>query len=230
MSIYDYIIYGGGPTGLTLAYLLGRNKMKVLLVEKENKLGGCWKVDWIDNKYFSEHSPRVLTDNHMFISLLKNINFNYKQKTVNTYGNIFQTNIKILSFFFKNLTFSDKIKFIRSRILGVKNQTVAEWMDENNISIKGRKAFTIFSIVVANSPDKLLMSEIINEGSIPLMFHQFTDNEEWVNLMEQELISNNVDIIKNATLSSFIIENNIIKSSIIQDNNIIVNEIGRAHV
>lgn len=230
MNIYDYIIYGGGPTGLTLAYLLGRNKKKVLLVEKENKLGGCWKVDWIDNKYFSEHSPRVLTYNHMFMTLLKKINFDYKNKTVNTYGNIFQTNYKIFSFFFKNTSFSDKIKFMRSRILGVKKQTVSEWMDENNISTEGQKALTIFSIVVANSPDKLLMSEILNEGSGLLMFYQFKNNEEWIELMEKELISNNVDIIKNATLLNFTNENNIIKSAIITQNNNNITINGNIHL
>ena len=55
MGIYDTIIVGGGPVGLTLAtYLTG----KVLLIDHES-IGGCHKVRRQENSLFAEHGPRV---------------------------------------------------------------------------------------------------------------------------------------------------------------------------
>ena len=55
------VIFGGGPTGLRLVDKLSEIKdCQIELYEKEDKLGGCWKVDWED-KYYKEHSQRVMT-------------------------------------------------------------------------------------------------------------------------------------------------------------------------
>ena len=40
MGIYDYIIVGGGISGLFMAYKLGETNKDVLLVESTNMLGG----------------------------------------------------------------------------------------------------------------------------------------------------------------------------------------------
>ena len=44
-------IFGGGPTGLRLADKLSIEGHTIELHDKENKLGGCWKVDW-ENGYY----------------------------------------------------------------------------------------------------------------------------------------------------------------------------------
>lgn len=200
MKIYDYIIYGAGPTGMTLAYLLAKNNKSVCLVEKEDKIGGCWKVEWKNGKYFTEHAPRVLLENNSsFFKLLYQIGFNYKNETVSTYGTLFETNKKILYFFWKHLKLSDYLKII-SGTFNLKNLTVSEWLDKINISESGRKAFTIFSILLANSPDKLLVSELFESSSFPVMFLQFIDNEKWINLLANELVKLKVDIFLHHSL------------------------------
>ena len=221
--MYDYVIYGAGPTGLTLAYHLSKNN-KVLLIEKENKIGGCWKVEWEQDKYFTEHSPRVIVDTlfkcNPFFKLLKMINYDYKKDLRNTYGNIFQTNMKLLSFFLKNLTFMDKLKLL-ILLLSKKiyKLTVTEYCDILKISNKGRRCLTIFSLLLANTPDKLLMSELYGSSGIP-MFYQFSDNEKWLNIMEQTLINQNVTIMKNTTVTKLNVNNNkIISSEIISNDN-----------
>jgi len=38
----EVIIIGGGVAGLTCGCLLAKNGLKVLLIEKNQKVGGCW--------------------------------------------------------------------------------------------------------------------------------------------------------------------------------------------
>jgi all-trans-retinol 13,14-reductase len=45
---YDIIIAGGGAGGLLTALALTANGKKVLVVEKENRLGGVWHGYWVD--------------------------------------------------------------------------------------------------------------------------------------------------------------------------------------
>ena len=55
-----YIVVGSGPSGLSLAYTLAKNDFEVVLIEKDNQLGGSWNSQWKDKLYFTENSPRVL--------------------------------------------------------------------------------------------------------------------------------------------------------------------------
>jgi len=74
---YDYIIIGGGPTGLSLAWYLSQQKKKVLIVEKEKEIGGCHRVQRIDG-LFTEHGPRVYSDIYLnFIDLLEDMGLKY---------------------------------------------------------------------------------------------------------------------------------------------------------
>lgn len=61
---YDYVIVGGGPTGLTLALYLSKYHFTVAVVEKESSLGGCHSVKRVDG-LFTEHGPRVYLENYL---------------------------------------------------------------------------------------------------------------------------------------------------------------------
>ena len=57
----DCIICGGGPSGLMCARDLALNKVKVLLVEKNNYLGGgFWIGGYLMNKVVIEESAREI--------------------------------------------------------------------------------------------------------------------------------------------------------------------------
>ena len=68
---YDYVIIGGGPSGLALSYLLALRKKKCIIIEKEPFLGGCHRVYRL-NGYFTEHSPRIYSSTYInTINMLK---------------------------------------------------------------------------------------------------------------------------------------------------------------
>ena len=79
--MWDFIIIGAGPTGLTLAWFL-RNlgpEIKILVIERENSIGGCHRVKRV-NGLFTEHGPRIYLDNYRtFIALLKDMGLDFNQ-------------------------------------------------------------------------------------------------------------------------------------------------------
>lgn len=195
-EIYDYAIYGGGPTGLFLSYLLG-DKYKIILIEKETKLGGCWKEEWVNGKYYSEHSPRVFMNNDSFIfDIFREIGMDKENDFVDTYGNILQTNFKLGKFFINELNLFDKIKLILALFSDHKNLTFQEWMNKNNISKRGQDALRILCITVANVPEKILASEIFNMTNGFVHFIQHKEPEKWINLIKKKLKDKKVTIIK----------------------------------
>ena len=74
------IIIGGGPSGLALAQCLCDN-YKILIIEKEPEIGGChrvFRVDYKDEKIFTEHSPRIYSTSYKnFELILKNMNTSF---------------------------------------------------------------------------------------------------------------------------------------------------------
>lgn len=84
MTVYDYVIVGGGPAGLTLAQCMAHAGKTVALVDKNDQLGGCHRVDRVDpttqklpepdmkmplpvsetKGIFTEHGPRAYFSNY----------------------------------------------------------------------------------------------------------------------------------------------------------------------
>jgi protoporphyrinogen oxidase len=74
-NIYDCIIVGAGPAGLTFATLADKN-IKIMIIDKDKVIGGCHKVNrqkYENEYYFSEHGPRVYFDNYMNFKTILNI-------------------------------------------------------------------------------------------------------------------------------------------------------------
>ena len=84
--MYDYIIVGAGPTGLTLALYLAKLNKKIIVIEKENTIGGIHRVKR-ENGLFTEHGPRIYLNNleHLSNNYLQNIIINYYLLLVNLF-------------------------------------------------------------------------------------------------------------------------------------------------
>lgn len=80
-TIYDYIIIGAGPAGLTSATILSELGKKILIVEKNNTIGGCHTVKRVNvdgEMLFTEHGPRIYSKTYKtFIRLLKLMNMEF---------------------------------------------------------------------------------------------------------------------------------------------------------
>lgn len=73
MENYDVVIIGGGITGLTAAHRLSKEKLKVLVLEKEKELGGALRSYKINDYYIEESYHHVFEDSFDFINLLKEL-------------------------------------------------------------------------------------------------------------------------------------------------------------
>jgi len=77
--IYDYVIIGGGPSGLTMAYYLNKFDKKCVVIDSNNSLGGCHRVERVDG-LFCEHSPRIYSDSYLNTNkLLNNMNIRFDE-------------------------------------------------------------------------------------------------------------------------------------------------------
>ncbi len=131
---YDYVIIGGGPTGLTCAYILGKLNKKCLLVDQNDSIGGCHRVTRTNN-LFSEHGPRIYSSAYKnTINLLKSMNIKFDDLFVPYTFSL--SNVQTKS----NMTTSEIISFIfefSKLVFGIndsKQITVKQFMINNNFS------------------------------------------------------------------------------------------------
>jgi len=206
MKIFDYIIIGGGPTGIVASYFLAQQNHKILLLEHSSHLGGCWYTD-MTNGYMIEHSPKVIgTSSHPhFIQFIKQLDVPFD--TYNVYSNIM---LKLVKFFISNTTIHDLTRLIKICSLRYYkfpfqyHQSVTDWMKNNSISPMGTRMITKLCIALANIPDKLAIGVLIDSLiSNPITeFVQLKRPNEWIERATDELVRMNVDIRFNTTVHS----------------------------
>lgn len=135
---YDYVIVGGGPTGLTLALYLSKYQQRVALLEKEDSLGGCHAVKRVDG-LFTEHGPRVYLDNYLtFQQLLQEeLGTSYQELfTPYHYGNA-----DFAATLFRTLTMREMVVFATALLTlqeSDKQRTFASFLEEHRFSEKAQ--------------------------------------------------------------------------------------------
>jgi len=212
MKKYDYIIIGGGPTGLTLAYLLSKNNYSVGLFEKENYLGGCHGVHRIDG-LFSEHGPRIYIDNYlMFQELLKEFGtsfydlftpyqFGLSDSIKEAYNNLSIREIIILglAFLFLNNSY--------------KKISLEDFCNTHNFSQKAKLFLDrIGRLTDGGGADKYTFYsflQILNQNSLYTIYQPKLPNDIGLfKIWEKVLKSQQVDIYLNTPVEKFIYNTN----------------------
>lgn len=214
-----YVIVGGGPTGLSLAYFLSnKKKIQIELYEKDRQLGGSWNSQWI-NKYWSENAPRVLAYSNNTKLFLNEIGLS--DTDVETiYGNFLKSNFKIFSFIKKYFTMNDYFIFLLAIIkykFNMINITVQEWFYISGLSEKAKKAIEIICITVCDRPDNTNINDFFCSIG-PVNLTQFKDSNKWHELIENKLIrSGNVKIFKYTEVVKLNQKNNQIISMVVKN-------------
>ena len=200
------VIIGGGPTGMRLADKLSQENNEIILLEKRDKLGGCWRIDWEDNKYFTEHSPRVMSTNyHNTLKLVKELNLEDPYR--NVYGDQFSSMVMFVSYTLKNMSILDIMKFLKGMysVSELDMRTVEEWIDDNNITTTGKKSIKNLAMSLATTTDILsayIFFKTIYEGFGSGKFIQFKDGDLWIKLWEKKLKRQGVKIYKSREVLS----------------------------
>lgn len=187
MVEYDYIVVGGGPTGITLATMLANTKYNTLLLESESSLGGNWKIDWENDTYLTEHSPKVLfSTNRLFFQLLDRIG--YHSYTLNpVYGRF--GNWKVVKKMWSELSFRDMAQMVRLMTTNTQhidpNQTLEDWSKRTaKLSLSGDRFLRTMTIVMANTYDKVSVRAFVHFVAVdPGIFFnlvQLDRPNEWI--------------------------------------------------
>ena len=200
----DYVIVGGGPSGLSLAYILAKHNYKVSLIEKDNLLGGSWKQEWVD-KYFTENSPRVLGGVGCHMDFLYEIGMN-ETDFDSIYGNFIQTNLKIFQFIRDYFDIFDYCIFLIELIIyrfRSSNMVLQEWLDTSSLSSKAKQAIRIISITICDTPINTNLFDFFGSLSSGANLIQMKNPNQWVNILEDTFKQNsNISVFKNTKVIS----------------------------
>jgi len=215
MEVYDYAIIGGGPCGMTLAWILSSQNKKVILIEKEESLGGCHRVKRVDD-YFTEHSPRVYSDAFMsFKQILFDMGINFNNIfTEYKVGVSHIDNMTILS-----LSMKEKIVLIKALFISLfnynygKNISMKTFMKENNFTDNSSDYIDrVCRLTDGASSEKYTLFqflELLNQNLFYKLYQPKHPNDrELFFLWENKLLENNVKILLNSQIINFTVNNN----------------------
>ncbi len=224
---YDYIIIGGGPTGMTLAHLLSKYNKKVAIIEKEKELGGCHSVKRVDN-LFSEHGPRIYFDNYlMFQRILKDIGYKFddlfvpysfgKYDTFNTvFSKLSYSELFHLGFAFLTLNDSyKKISLMEFMKFKHFSPSSIDLLDRLGRLTDGGTAneYTLYSFL-----------QILNQNFLYKIYQPKLPNDVgFINIWENYLVNNGVDIYTDSIIENISFNNNKITKIITNSNELIAN-------
>jgi hypothetical protein len=231
---YDYVIVGGGPTGMTIAWILSNQKKKVLLIEKDEVLGGCHKVLRV-NGYFTEHGPRIYSNSFlMFIELLADMDIAftdlfipYKSKPTDIDDKTIQINNKINL----NLTFNEIMALLLAFLKLIVNKdygrtvSIKDFMKKNNFSENSydfieRLCLLSDGATIDNYTLFQFLQYINKQFFYSLYQPKIPNDRGLIKVWTEKLLKNNVKILLNSKVIKIDVQNNNVSKLIINENGI----------
>jgi hypothetical protein len=209
MRKYDYIIVGGGPTGLALAQLLS-NTASVLLVEKRDYLGGCHGVTRTNAGMMTEHGPRIYIDNFfMFTKLLHDmgvefddlfVKYNFSTATMMLEALRVLTAREMAALGWSFVTLNDSFKSV----------TLMEYLSSHHFSKASIDILDrIGRLTDGGSADTYTLFsflQILNQNFLYGIYQPRVPNDVGLfRTWERALAGRGVDIMKHAAITEFIV-------------------------
>ena len=209
---YDYIIVGGGPSGLALAQVLSLSHadLRILLVEKRDYLGGCHGVTRVHDGMMTEHGPRIYIDNFlMFTQLLNDMDVQFNDLFVKynfSTATMMLEAVKVLSLreiatlFWSFMTLNDSFKAV----------TLLEYLSSHNFSKASIDILDrIGRLTDGGSADTYTLFsflQILNQNFLYGIYQPRVPNDVGLfRIWEDALLKRGVAIMKHAEIERFII-------------------------
>lgn len=204
-----------------------KSKKKVILIEKDEVLGGCHKVLRV-NGYFTEHGPRVYSNSFlMFIEILSDMNIAFTDLFIPY--NFKHTNIDnktILSLNFNEIMalLSAFLKLIVNKEHG-KTVSIKDFMIENNFSESSYDYIERLCLLTdgATIEDYTLFQflQLVNQQLFYSLFQPKLPNDKGlIKIWTNKLLENNVKILVNSQVIKIDVENNNVSKLIIIENGV----------
>ena len=221
MREYDYIIVGGGPTGLALAQVLS-NTSRVLLVEKRGYLGGCHGVTRTNDGMMTEHGPRIYIDNFfMFTKLLNDmgvefadlfVKYNFSTATMMLEALRVLTAREMAALGWSFMTLNDSFK----------NVTLMDYLSSHNFSKASIDILDrIGRLTDGGSADTYTLFsflQILNQNFLYGIYQPRVPNDVGLfRTWERVLVERGVDIMKHAAITEFIVNETSVSGIAVRD-------------
>lgn len=200
---YDYVIVGGGPTGLTLAlYLAGIGK-NCLLVDKNSSLGGCHRVTRTPSGEFTEHGPRIYSSAYVNVNKILNMINTSWDETFTPYrfniADIEGTTFSSLSLREKFLFSLEFFKLFFN--IEKRNVSVGEFMDRNSFSSSAKDYIDrICRLTDGAGSDRYTLFQflqLLNQNFFEKLYQPKAPNDQHLFfLWEKKLLELGVTILK----------------------------------
>jgi hypothetical protein len=219
-AMYDYVIVGGGPTGLALAQLLSFKR--VLLLEKRDYLGGCHGVTRVHDGMMTEHGPRIYIDNFlMFTQLLNDMGVQFADLFVKynfSTDTMMLEALKVLSLRemavlgWSFITLNDSFKEI----------TLLEYLSSHDFSKASIDILDrIGRLTDGGSADTYTLFsflQILNQNFLYGIYQPRVPNDVGLfRIWEDALVKRGVVIMKNAAVEEFILDAAAVKGVAVRD-------------
>jgi len=224
---YDFIIVGAGPAGLAFAHCCSKIGKKILIIDKENDIGGCHRVRRV-NGLFTEHGPRVYSNTYKIFEQFL-IDMGYKFEDLFTKYDFGITTIggeTIFSTLHFNELFYLMLEFLKLVIFENHGRyTILEdYLKHNNFSNKSIDMIDrICKLTDGGGADKFTLNEFLqlfNQQFFYTLYQPKTPNDKGLfKIWKQYLESKNVDFILDCNIKDIIRSYDRIESIIISHNN-----------
>jgi len=234
---YNFIILGGGITGLFVGYKLSERGKKVLIIEKSKDLGGLLGSIQTKGDPIEKYYHHVFVNDKNFLELIKelkiNDKFNWFESSLGFYnkGKIYDLSTPFHFVWFKPLNIIEKLRFglFTLKIKLMKNldrlddKIAEDWIIEN----VGRDVYEKFFHPLLKSKyggnsDKVSVAWFIERIKLRTTGGISREKLGYMNggfnllvkILEKKILENDGKILREKNISKLIIKNNLIQGVI----------------